>query len=125
FASGCHGIGKTNTIVLGTDASGQIDGRSSVTMPTGTQCRLHSLAPSLWIQANTQEWFYARFASGCHGIAKTNSIAFETDASGHIDGRSSVTMPGGTRCRLHSLAPSSGPPKKRYDDVVPVPQEVG
>jgi hypothetical protein len=79
----------------------------------------------LWIQVNTLDWFYARFASGCRGISKTNSIVFETDATGHIDGRSAVTMPGGTRCRLHRLAPSSGPPKNRNADVVPRPQDQG
>jgi len=125
FVSGCHGIGKTSPMVLETDASGHIDGRSSVTKSAGTQCRLHSLAPSLWIHVGTLAWFYARFASKCHGIDKTNSIAFETDASGHIDERSSVTVPGGTRCRLHSLAPSGGPPKNRYDDVVPILQVEG
>jgi hypothetical protein len=125
FARGCHAIGKTNSMVLETDASGHMDGRSSATMPGGTRCRLRSPEPSLWIQVNTLEWFYARFVSGCRGISKTNSIAFETDASGHIDGRSSVTMPGGTRCRLHSLARSGGPPKNRNADVVPVPQDEG
>ena len=120
FASGCHEIGKTNSIVLETDGSGHMDGRSSVTMPTGTQCRPHSLAPSVWMHVTTLEWFYARFVSGCHGIDKTNSIAFETGPSGHIDGRSSVTMAGGTRCRLHGLAPSGGPPKNFYDDVVEI-----
>lgn len=120
FASGCHEIGTTNSIVLETDASGHMNGISSVTMPTGTQCRPHSLAPSVWMQVTTLEWFYARFVSGCHGINKTNSIAFETGPSGHIDGRSSITMAGGTRCRLHSLAPSGGPPKNLHDDVVPI-----
>ena len=125
FASGCHGIGKTTSIVFETDASGHVDGISSVTMPAGTQCRPRSLAPSMWIQMNTLDWFYARFASGCREISKTNSIAFETDASGHIDGRSAVNMPGGARCRLHSLAPSGGPPKNRNADVVPRPQDQG
>ena len=125
FASGCHGISKTKSMVFETDASGNINGRSSVTIPGGTRCRLHILAPSLWIQMSTLDWFYARFASGCRGISKTNSIVFETDASGHIDGRSSVTMPGGTRCRLQSLAHSSGPPENRNADVVPRPQDEG
>ena len=125
FASGCHGIGKTNSMVLETDASGHVGGISSVNMPGGTQCRLRSLAPSLWIQVKTLDWYYARFASGCRGISETNSIVFETDASGHIDGRSAVAMPGGTRCRLHRLALSSGPPKNRNADVVPRPQDQG
>ena len=125
FASGCHGIDTTNAMVLGTDASGHMDGESSATVPAGTRCRLHSLAPSVWIRVTTLEWFYARFASGCHGIDKTNSIAFETDPSGHIDGKSSVSMPGGTRCRLHSLARSVGPPKDRNADVVPIPDQPG
>lgn len=120
FARGCHEIGTTDSIVLETDASGHVDGRSSVTTPAGRQCRPHSLAPSVWMQVTTLEWFYARFVSGCHGIDKTNSIAFETGPSGHIDGRSSVTMAGGRRCRLHSLAPNGGPPKNLYDDVVPI-----
>ena len=125
FASGCHGIDKTKSMVFETDASGSIDGRSSVIMPGGTRCGLHNLAPSLWIQMSTLDWFYARFASGCRGITKTNSIVFETDASGHIDGGSSVTMPGGARCRLQSLARSSGPPGDRNADVVPRPQDEG
>jgi hypothetical protein len=79
----------------------------------------------LWIQTVSLKWFYARFTAVCHGVNSTNSIIFDTDDSGHIDRTSSVIVPGTGRCRLHHLVPSGGPPKSRYDDVIPRPQDQG
>jgi hypothetical protein len=72
----------------------------------------------LWIQVRSYKWLYARFAGVCQGVHSTNSLVFNTSASGNIDRRSSVTLPGGGRCRLRSLAPSGGPPEDRNADVV-------
>jgi len=64
----------------------------------------------LWIQARDLKWFYARFTGVCQGVNSTNSLVFNTRASGNIDRTSSVTVPAGGRCRLRSLVPSGGPP---------------
>ena len=64
----------------------------------------------LWIQARDLKWFYARFTGVCQGVSSTNSLMFNTGASGNIDRTSSVTVPAGGRCRLRSLVPSGGPP---------------
>jgi hypothetical protein len=64
----------------------------------------------LWIQARNLKWFYARFTGVCQGVSSTNSLMFNTGASGNIDRTSSVTVPAGGRCRLRSLVPSGGPP---------------
>ena len=64
----------------------------------------------LWIQARDLKWFYARFTGVCQGVSSTNSLMFNTGASGNIDRTSSVTVPAGGRCRLRSVVPSGGPP---------------
>ena len=64
----------------------------------------------LWIQARDLKWFYARFTGVCEGVSSTNSLMFNTGASGNIDRTSSVAVPAGGRCRLRSLVPSGGPP---------------
>lgn len=64
----------------------------------------------LWIQARNLKWFYARFTGLCKGVSSTNSLIFDTGASGNIDKTSSVTLPAGGRCRLRDLVPSGGPP---------------
>jgi hypothetical protein len=71
-----------------------------------------------WIRARNLKWFYARFTGVCQGVNSTNSLVFNTHASGNIDRTSSVTVPAGGRCRLRSLVPSGGPPEKRNADVV-------
>ena len=76
----------------------------------------------LWIQAGNFRWYYARFAGICHGVNSTNSLAFDTRASDNIDQKSSVIVPGGERCRVQWFAPSGGPPKKHYADVLLQPQ---
>jgi hypothetical protein len=72
----------------------------------------------LWIQANSLKWFYGRFRGACQGVNSTNSLAFNTPASGKIDRTSSITLPGGGRCRLQSLVPSGGPPEDRNAHIV-------
>ncbi len=79
----------------------------------------------LWIQARDLKWFYARFTGVCQGVNSTNSLVFNTRASGNIDTTSSVTVPAGGRCRLRSLVPSGGPPEARNADVVLRPQDQG
>jgi hypothetical protein len=64
----------------------------------------------LWIQARDLKWFYARFTGVCQGVSSTNSLIFNTGASGKFDRASSVTVPAGGQCRLRSLVPSGGPP---------------
>jgi hypothetical protein len=64
----------------------------------------------LWIQARDLKWFYARFTGVCQAVNSTNSLMFNTGASGNIDRTSSVTVPAGGRCRLRSLVHSGGPP---------------
>jgi hypothetical protein len=76
----------------------------------------------LWIQGGDTEWFYARFSAACHGLNSTNSLAFDTGASGDIDRTTSVILPEGGRCKMQTFAPSAGPPKNRNADVVPAPQ---
>jgi hypothetical protein len=79
----------------------------------------------LWIQGHDLKWFYARFTGACQGLSSTNSLVFDTRASGNIDKASVVTVPAGGRCRLRSLVPSGGPPEKRNADVVLHPQDQG
>lgn len=76
----------------------------------------------LWIQAASLKWFYARFAGVCHGLNSTNSLVFDTRASGKIDRTSSVVVPGRGRCLVQSFAPCGGPPKNRNADVMLQPQ---
>ena len=76
----------------------------------------------LWIEAGNGSWFYARFAGVCHGVNSTNAVDFDTPATGNIDHRSAVIVPGGMRCRFQSFAPSGGPPKNRNADVLLQPQ---
>jgi len=73
----------------------------------------------LWIQARNLRWFYARFAHVCHGLSSTNSLTFETLASGRIDRTSAVMTPGGGRCPVQTFARSGAPPQAR---VEPAPQ---
>jgi hypothetical protein len=73
----------------------------------------------LWIQAGNLRWFYAHFAGMCHGLSSTNSLAFETHASGRIDRTSVLVLPEGARCPVQSLTPSGDPPQAR---VEPAPQ---
>jgi hypothetical protein len=77
----------------------------------------------LWIQGGNSEWFYARFSAACPGLNSTNSLVFDTGASGNIGRTTSVVLPEGGRCEMQSFSPSAGPPKNRNADVVPVPQE--
>ena len=77
----------------------------------------------IWIQGGNSSWFYARFSGACHGLNSTNSLAFDTGSSDHIDRTSSVVLPGGARCEMQTFAPSAGPPKNRNADVLPQPQQ--
>ena len=76
----------------------------------------------IWIQTRNLKWFYLRLMGSCHGLSSTNSLAFETGASGYIHRYSSVVLPGRGRCVVQTLAPSAGPPQKRYADLVMQPQ---
>ena len=76
----------------------------------------------IWIQTRDLKWFYVRVMGSCHGLSSTNSLAFETGASGYIHRYSSVVLPGRARCVVQTLAASAGPPQKRYADVVMQPQ---
>ena len=76
----------------------------------------------IWIQTRDLKWFYVRLMGSCHGLSSTNSLAFETGASGYIHRYSSVVLPGRARCVVQTLAASAGPPQKRYADVVMQPQ---
>ena len=76
----------------------------------------------IWIQTRNLKWFYIRLMGSCHGLSSTNSLAFETGASGYIHRYSSVVLPGRGRCVVQTLAPSAGPPQKRYADLVMQPQ---
>jgi hypothetical protein len=76
----------------------------------------------LWIQVVNLKWFYARFSGVCRGLDSTNSLVFDTRASGNIDRTSAVVVPGRGRCTVQTLAPSGGPPKNRNANVVLQPQ---
>jgi len=76
----------------------------------------------IWIQTRDLKWFYVRLMGSCRGLSSTNSLAFETGASGYIHRYSSVVLPGRARCVVETLAPNAGPPQKRNDDVVMQPQ---
>ena len=76
-----------------------------------------------WIQAGNLDWFYARLRGICHGLSSTNTLVFDTQASGNIDRTSSVAVPGHGRCMLRSLTASSGPPENRHANLEPQPQE--
>jgi hypothetical protein len=76
----------------------------------------------IWIQTRNLKWFYVRLMGRCHGLSSTNSLAFETGASGYIHRYSSVVLPGRGRCVVQALAPSAGPPQKRFADLVMQPQ---
>jgi hypothetical protein len=76
----------------------------------------------LWIQSIDLNWFYARFDTLCHGLNVTNSLVFETPASGNFDRSSSVVVPGNGRCVVQSFVTSVGPPKDRNAGVVTQPQ---
>jgi hypothetical protein len=79
----------------------------------------------LWIQVRDLKWFYAVFTGVCQGVSSTNSLVFNTPASGTIDRTSSVTVPAVGLCRLRSLVPSRGPPEKRNVDVIFHAQDQG
>jgi len=76
----------------------------------------------LWIEARDRSWFYAHLAGACHGLSATNSLLFETPASGNIDRSTTVVVPGGEACPVRSLSRSAGPPQSRYAGIVPEPQ---
>ena len=76
----------------------------------------------LWIQVGELKWFYARFADICPGLSSTNSLVFETPASGQIGRTSRIVVPGAGRCMIRTVAPSSGPPENRNASVVIHPQ---
>ena len=76
----------------------------------------------LWIQTGSLKWFYARFTGRCPGLDSTNSLAFDTRASGNLYRTTSVVVPGRGRCIVQSLAPSAGPTRNRNAKVVLQPQ---
>jgi hypothetical protein len=76
----------------------------------------------LWIQMGSLKWFYARLTGRCPGLDSTNSLAFDTRASGNLHRTTSVVVPGRGRCIVQSFAPSSGPAKDRNAKVVLQPQ---
>jgi hypothetical protein len=76
----------------------------------------------LWIQAGNLRWFYARFNGVCRGLNSTNSVVFDTRASGKIDRATSVVVPGRGRCTVETFKASGGPPKNRNAEVALQPQ---
>jgi hypothetical protein len=76
----------------------------------------------LWIQMASLKWFYARLTGRCPGLDSTNTLAFDTRASGNTHRTTSVLVPGRGRCIVQSLAPSTGPAKDRNAKVVLQPQ---
>jgi hypothetical protein len=62
------------------------------------------------------------FSTVCHGVNATNSVVFDTDASGKIDRNTTVVVPQRGRCRVRTLVASVGPPANRNADVEPQPQ---
>lgn len=76
----------------------------------------------LWIETSNLKWFFVHLTRVCPGLSATNSLVFNTVASGSIDRRTTIAVPGGARCSVRSIAFSSGPPKGRNDDVVMQPQ---
>jgi hypothetical protein len=76
----------------------------------------------IWIQMRSLRWFYARLTGRCPGLDATNSLAFGTPASGHLDRMTSVLVPGHGNCTVQRLAPSPGPAKDRNAKVVLQPQ---
>lgn len=76
----------------------------------------------LWIQVGELRWFYARFADTCPGLSSTNSLLFETPASGQIGRTSAVVVPGARHCMIRTVGPSGGPPGNRNASVVVQPQ---
>jgi len=76
----------------------------------------------LWVQGAGLRWFYATLEGACHGLNSTTSILFDTGQSDRIDGKSSVIVPGGRRCRFQSFLPSKGPPSDRFKHVAEQPQ---
>jgi hypothetical protein len=76
----------------------------------------------LWVQTSSFKWFYARFMGRCPGLDATNSLAFDTRASGNIRRPPSVVVPGRGRCIVRSVAPSAGPAKDRNAKVELQPQ---
>lgn len=76
----------------------------------------------LWIQMASLKWFYARLTGRCPGLDSTNTLAFDTRASGNTHRTTSVFVPGRGRCIVQSLAPSTGPAKDRNAKVVLQPQ---
>jgi hypothetical protein len=121
------------TVLASVPMSATVAEARPVTAPAGTAAvnrteMINWLADGelgLWIQTLSLKWFYLRFTGSCHGVNQTNSITFDTNGSGNIDRTSSVIVPGTGRCRLHSVAPSGGPPEGRYDNVVLRPQDQG
>jgi len=76
----------------------------------------------IWIQTRNLRWFYVRFTGTCHGLSSTSALAFDIRAFGYIDRPSSVAVPGRGRCVVRTVAPSAGPPRKRYANVAMQPQ---
>jgi hypothetical protein len=76
----------------------------------------------LWIQTGSLKWFYARFTGCCPGLDSTNSLAFDTRASGNLHRTTSVVVPGRGRCMVQSFAPIAGPARDRNAKVVLQPQ---
>ena len=67
---------------------------------------------SILIQSQGRKWYRATLFNSCFDLPFSETIGFETDASGSFDKFSSIRVRGQT-CRLNSLVETSAPARKQ------------
>jgi hypothetical protein len=60
----------------------------------------------------SNEWYYARLLSSCHGLNFANTIGFDSEPSREFN-RFSAILVDGQNCKLTSLIKSEKPEKKK------------
>ena len=73
---------------------------------------------SVLIQSQSRKWYRATLFSPCFDLPFSETLGFETEASGSFDKFSSIRMRGQT-CRLTSLVETAAPLKKQKKPVKP------
>jgi hypothetical protein len=66
----------------------------------------------MWIEAASNQWFYASFSSQCTTLPAAIGLKFVPEPSGALSRWSSIRLEHNERCFFRTLQPSDAPPKK-------------
>jgi Family of unknown function (DUF6491) len=64
----------------------------------------------IWVQGNSNKWYYATFIGPCTGLRFETTVAFVPGANGTLDRWSAVKTHNTGRCQFKSMTASDTPP---------------